>query len=131
MKRVIEDFYYFKSEIIEQFYRKINTVEELLKDKGLDNRINQIIDIKDYVDDLIICNKIGYTDDSMYTELILCYYDSGQITINQIDDNGTISTLDVSDLVYFNYENIFENLDFTLEQIIKSANEGHLYLNYK
>lgn len=131
MKQVIEDFDYFKREMIEQFYRKIATVEQLLKDKGLDNRINQIIDITDYIDDLIICDKIGYTDDSMCEELVLCYYDSGRITINKIDENDIISTLDMNDLVYFNYEDIFDNLNFVLDKIIESASEGYLYLNYK
>lgn len=131
MKGAIENFYYFRDDMVEQFYSKIRTVEELLNSKGLDNRINQIIDIKDYPSDLVICFRIGYTNEFMKSELILCYGDSGEITINELGEDDIISPIEVRDLIYCDYEDIFENLDFALEEIIKNANEGLLYLNYE
>lgn len=131
MKQDIENFHYFKDEMIEQFYRKITNINQLLKEKELCNRINQIIDIKDYTDDILICTSIGYMESSEEREAILCYEDE-EVKFHILCDGEIMSDTSISDLIYFDKDGcIFENLNFELDNIIENANKGQLYINYK
>ena len=129
MIKEIENYQYYKTRMIDELKYKINKVNYLLKDKGLGNRINQIIDVKNYKDDLIICAKLGYTNSSEDTEILLCYEDE-EIKFNSYCDEKIGHSLDLDDLLFFDYEFIFENLDFELDNITKCANKGELYFNY-